>query len=216
MFKTDKIDDLISEVDEATVLFRKFLHALNEHGGDMDDLNGFLADAKGDRAVINRMVRAALGGIWSLVDNSIDIGPVDFDPKKSFWDVLDSDGTKSLFALNPDIPESRWRDTQPTGKCLYRVLPVEQKFLLRFLPPAVRFEDAGLRELCAFAKLLKAWGIKGRVIIARGVKRESEKDPYPAIDFVFTGRALLTYFEHNTIFAIKPGTCFRLVRVYPA
>ena len=152
------LSGLLSNSDQQNMIWRSLLQSFIDHGGSSRHLDKLLADANGDRKLIDLLVKQVIGSIWRIVQYPISITNLDT--------TIDFECSARTFLgyypeMNPHPDhfadrsgKAEYTETIPSRPCKYRLVHFSK-------PPSFlditeyrhgdNEEWAGWRELFAFA-----------------------------------------------------------------
>jgi hypothetical protein len=222
--------DLLTDSDESSFVWRKFLQSLLDHGGEIKHLNRLLADTRNTRSIIDRWAKLVIGQIWELAENQIDLRMCHDGGEE---DDFDCTAEKFLSRYAGPVKSSEIRmysETKPKSRCKYQLHHFPKPMLSREVVEAFEqggtLEHASWRELHVYMhwiedrRLLSPIDLHGCHILAGGSTFITHAEDDGPKSF-FSANALFgkefNIFPYQAAlprgFKIEP-TCFFLVRVY--
>lgn len=164
---SSSLKTLIAESDEQNLLWRKFIQTVRDSGGDTDDVNYLLSDAKSSNLFISEFVQM-VRMYWKLTHESKALPEIDFECSARDF-VLRYKNVK----FHPNMDFRVYKEQKVSVPCGYR--------LHQFWEPQLNYDlvhafdrdrsiaHASWRELIAYADYMRQYEPKiGRTILAVG------------------------------------------------
>jgi|GEM_PF-5910824 len=180
----EKMDTLMTNMNELGTLLSALIKSLQDHGGDQRDLNHLLSDAKNSRERIDSFVKKLIGPVWDLTEKELNLGDTRID--------LSADEFIGLYSSHIDCElnqhlgnyHSLVNDKPPRGKYNTRLAhggprPRSFQSVLGMYNQHSAIEHADWRDLMLFASFIHhSWppGWFHSLIIAAGSIHTFEVD----------------------------------------
>ena len=160
---TAELRRAIGDCDRASFIFKGLAQKIIDYGGDMETVRRLCGPSHVAEALFSAMAKKAVGRIWDIADNEIDLGKV--DTRESF--------SKSLVRARATVHTEgleTMTERAPLRRCKYRLMHLRGLYgdELHDRVNKMQRDHAGVRELLALHQHIPNSTLKGFKVWAFG------------------------------------------------